>query len=94
MKPLPCNQPLAVLLTGLAGMLALAQLDRFGVVDDSTGFAVFLILFGVALAIIQVRSGFTLQRGVSREGDPFFFKAGLVITTVPFVLLGVFMLFS
>ena len=88
----PRNQPLAVLITGIFALVVIAQFDRLEIVSITLGFPVVSILLGISLAVVQVRSEFTLRRSISRDEDPLFFLFGLVLTTAPLIIGGLLVL--
>lgn len=73
----------------IAGISAFILLAHLGVMHVEYGVFPFFIAFGLGLAAVQMRSGFTL-RGASRAEDGFWFWAQMVLNSVPFVLIGVF----
>jgi hypothetical protein len=92
MKLPPRHLPLVTLLVGLC---ALAGLGAYWTTSRSvspTALSIIFVFLGVSLAIVQIYSGFALQRGrnaVSRVEDPFSYWTGFFCSTVPFIVFGV-----
>ena len=88
----PRHLPLVTLLVGLC---ALAGLGAYWATNRSvspTALSIILVLLGVSLAIVQIYSGFALQRGrnaVSRVEEPFSYWTGFFCSSVPFIASGV-----
>ncbi len=91
--------PLIVLLVGLGVIISFGVFCKNSEFDKARiiGMATFFILYGSALAISQLTSGFALTQqcfrvSVARSEDPFLYWTGLVCTTIPLIGIGTFML--
>ena len=80
------------LLVGLGVLTALAAYCAGSRSVSPTALAIILVFLGVSLTIVQIWSGFALQRGrsaVSRVEDPISYLTGFFCSTVPFIGCGV-----
>ena len=89
----PRDQPLAVLLVGLVALVVIAQLHNHAVISITISFPILSLILGISLAVVQLKSGFTIRRGISRDSDPQLYLFGLVLTSAPFIAGGLLIFF-
>ena len=92
MRLYPRHLPLVTLLVGLCSLAGLGAYWATSRSVSPAALSIILVLLGASLAIVQIYSGFALQRGrnaVARVEDPFSYWTGFFCSTVPFIAGGV-----